>query len=57
MDPIFWFPIGAVVLGILLGAYYGGRSRTSDAKTGVLIGIFIGVMVTFPLLAIGLANA
>lgn len=56
MDPIFWFPIGAVVIGCLLGAYLGGRSISSTPRTGMEVGIFIGFMATFPLLAIGLAN-
>lgn len=56
MNPIFWFPIGAVVIGCLLGAYLGGRSVEGTAKSGSLVGIYIGVMATFPLLAIGLAN-
>lgn len=56
MNPIFWFPIGAVVIGCLLGAYLGGRSVSSTPKTGMGVGVFIGFMATFPLLAIGLAN-
>lgn len=57
MNPIFWFPIGAVAIGILLGGYLGRRSASSSAKSGMLVGIYLGVMATFPLLAIGLANA
>lgn len=56
MNPIFWFPIGAIVIGCLLGAYLGARSVSSTAKTGIEVGVFIGFMATFPLLAIGLAN-
>lgn len=57
MNPIFWFPIGAVAIGILLGGYLGRSSASSSAKSGMLVGIYLGVMATFPLLAIGLANA
>ena len=56
MDEIFWIPIGIVVLSTLMGAYYGGRSTTANAKTGLLIGFFLSFMSTLPLIAIGLAN-
>ncbi len=56
MDEIFWIPIGVVALGTLGGAYFGGRSTTTGAKTGLLIGFYLSAMATLPLLAIGLAN-
>jgi len=56
MDPIFWIPIGVIVLACLLGAWLGGRSTTASAKTGFLVAFYISVMATFPLIAIGLAN-
>ena len=56
MDTIFWIPIGAIVLGLLLGAVLGAKSRSSSAPHGMLVGIFLGVMATFPLWAIGLSN-
>jgi hypothetical protein len=56
MDTIFWIPIGAIVLGLLVGAVLGAKSRSSSAAHGMLVGIFLGVMATFPLWAIGLSN-
>lgn len=57
MNPIFWFPIGGVLIGLLAGAYWGARSASSSAKSGMLIGAYLAFMTSFPLLAIGLANA
>jgi Na+/phosphate symporter len=56
MDTIFWIPIGAIVLGLLVGAVLGAKSRSSSAAHGMLVGIFLGVMASFPLWAIGLSN-
>ena len=44
MDTIFWIPIGAIVLGLLLGAVLGAKSRSSSAAHGMLVGIFLGVI-------------
>jgi len=44
------------VIGTLLGAAVGARSRGGSAGTGALVGIFLSLMATFPLLAIGLSN-
>ena len=56
MDTIFWIPIGAIGLGLLVGAVLGAKSRNSSAASGMLVGIFLGVMASFPLWAIGLSN-
>jgi hypothetical protein len=56
MDQIFWIPIGAIVVGCLLGMIVGAKSRSSSARSGLLVGLYLSVMATFPLLAIGLAN-
>jgi hypothetical protein len=56
MDQIFWIPIGVFVIGTLLGAVVGAKTQSGSAGTGALIGAFLSVMATFPLLAIGLAN-
>lgn len=56
MPPVLWLPIGIVALGTLMGAYFGGRSTTSSAKTGLLMGFWISLMSSFPLLAIGLTT-
>ena len=40
----------------LLGMIVGAKSRSSSARSGLLVGLYLSVMATFPLLAIGLAN-
>ena len=57
MRTILWIPIGVFVLGVLLGAMIGGRSLTSSARTGAIIGAYLSLMAAFPLLAIGLATS
>ena len=57
MDQIFWIPIGVFVVGTLLGTVIGAKAQSGSAGTGALIGAFLAVMATFPLLAIGLSNA
>lgn len=57
MKTILWFPIGAVALGIILGAMVGARSTGSNARSGALIGLSLAFMTTFPLMAIGLATS
>ncbi|MEZ5155489.1 MAG: hypothetical protein R2718_05200 [Solirubrobacterales bacterium] len=56
MDEIFWIPISTIVIGCLLGMIVGARSRSSSAGSGLLIGLFLSIMATFPLIAIGIAN-
>jgi hypothetical protein len=56
MPTVLWIPIGAVILGVLLGSMLGARSRSSSAGGGALIGFYVSLMATFPLLAIGLTT-
>ncbi|MCB0876873.1 MAG: hypothetical protein R2700_05890 [Solirubrobacterales bacterium] len=56
MDTIFWIPIGVISLSVLLGLYLGARSTTATAKTGFFVALYLSVMVTFPLIAVGLAT-
>lgn len=57
MDQIFWIPIGTIIVGCLLGMIIGAKSRSSSARSGLLVGLYLSVMATFPLIAIGLANS
>jgi len=57
MPPIFWIGLGIAGFCLLVGLVAGAKSRTTGALTGVAIGAFLGVMVAFPLLAIGLATS
>ena len=57
MPPVFWLGFGIAAFCLLLGLVAGARSRTTSARTGLALGAFLGVMVAFPLLAIGLATS
>ena len=57
MPDVFW--IGLVLAGaiFLIGVFAGMRSRTTSVLTGAAVGAYMGVMLAFPLLAIGLATS
>ena len=57
MPDVFW--IGAVLFGVvfLIGVFAGARSRSASVATGAAVGAYMGVMLAFPLLAIGLATS
>lgn len=57
MPDVFW--IGAVLAGVifLIGVFAGMRSRTTSVLTGAMIGAYLGIMLAFPLLAIGIASS
>jgi hypothetical protein len=57
MPPIFWIGFGIAGFVFLVGAISGARSRTASLGSGALMGLYLGVMLAFPLLAIGLATS
>lgn len=57
MPPVFWIGLGIAAFIFLVGVVAGARSRDTGAKTGALMGLYLGVMLAFPLLAIGLATS
>ena len=57
MPGIFWLGLGIAAFCVLVGFVAGIKSRTTSVGTSVAIAAFLGVMVSFPLLAIGLANS
>jgi hypothetical protein len=57
MPPVFWIGLGIAGFVFLVGVIAGARSRTATVKTGAAMGAYLGVMVAFPLLAIGLATS
>lgn len=57
MPPIFWIGLGIAGFVFLVGAISGARSRTATLRSGAAMGAYLGVMVAFPLLAIGLATS
>jgi hypothetical protein len=57
MPSVFWLGLGIAAFVFLVGALSGARSRTASLGSGAAIGAYLGVMIAFPLLAIGLATS
>jgi hypothetical protein len=57
MPPVFWLGLGIAGFVFLVGVVSGARSRTASIGTGAAMGAYLGVMLAFPLLAIGLASS
>jgi hypothetical protein len=57
MPPVFWLGAGIAGFIFLVGVISGARSRTATIGSGALMGLYLGVMLAFPLLAIGLATS
>jgi hypothetical protein len=57
MPPVFWLGLDIAGFIFLVGVISGARSRTGSVATGAAIGAYLGVMLSFPLLAIGLATS
>jgi len=57
MPSIFWIGAGLAALICVTGALTGARSRTATFSSGAAMGAFLGFMIAFPLIAIGLASS
>jgi hypothetical protein len=57
MPDVFWIGLGLAVFIFAIGVISGARSRTTSLRAGAAIGAYMGVMLAFPLLAIGLATS
>lgn len=57
MPPVFWIGLGIAATIFLVGVVSGARSRTASLGTGAAMGAYLGVMLAFPLLAVGLATS
>jgi hypothetical protein len=57
MPTVFWIGFAIAGLCVLVGLVAGAKSRTTSARTGLVMGCYLGVMFAFPLLAIGLATS
>ena len=57
MPPVFWIGLGIAAFIFLVGVFTGARSRTGSLRQGAATGAYLGVMLAFPLLAIGLATS
>ncbi len=56
MPDVFWIGLTLAIAIFLIGAISGARSRTASLRTGALMGAYMGIMLAFPLLAIGIAT-
>jgi hypothetical protein len=57
MPPVFWIGLGVAAFIFLVGVIAGARSRTGSLASGAATGAYLGVMLAFPLLAVGLATS
>ncbi len=57
MPPVFWLGLGIAGFVFLVGVISGARSQSTGVKAGAAMGLYLGVMLAFPLLAIGLATS
>ncbi|HET9185804.1 MAG TPA: hypothetical protein VFN82_06625 [Solirubrobacterales bacterium] len=57
MPSVFWIGLGIAGFVFLVGTISGARSSSASLGSGAMIGAYLGVMIAFPLLAIGLATS
>jgi hypothetical protein len=57
MPPVFWIGFGIAGFVFLVSVLASARSRTTSIAAGAAMGAYMGVMLAFPLLAIGLATS
>jgi ABC-type transport system involved in multi-copper enzyme maturation permease subunit len=57
MPPVFWIGAGFGAVIFLLSVVISARSRSGTIATGAAIGLFMGLMLAFPLIALGLATS
>ncbi len=57
MPPVFWIGAGFGAVIFLISVTVSVRSRSGTLATGAAIGLFMGLMLAFPLIALGLATS
>jgi len=57
MPDVFWIGVVLAAVVFLIGVIGGMRSRTTSLRAGAATGAYMGIMLAFPLLAIGLATS
>jgi len=57
MPDVFWIGVVLAAVVFLIGVFGGMRSSTTSLRAGVAVGAYMGIMLAFPLLAIGLATS
>ena len=57
MPPVFWIGVGFAAVIFLVSLMVSARSRSGTLANGAAIGLFMGFMLAFPLIALGLATS
>jgi hypothetical protein len=57
MPTIFWIGCGVAALIAFVTALVGARSSTMTFMSGAAMGLYMGFMLAFPLIAIGLSSS
>jgi hypothetical protein len=57
VPPVFWIGLGIAGFVFLVGVISGARAQNATLGSGAAMGLYLGVMIAFPLLAIGLATS
>ncbi|MBS1879657.1 MAG: hypothetical protein JST31_09105 [Actinobacteria bacterium] len=57
MPPVFWIGVGFGAVIFFISVIFSIRSRSGTVATGAAIGLFMGLMLAFPLIALGLATS
>lgn len=57
MPSVFWIGVGFGAVIFLTSVTISARSRSGTLATGAAIGLFMGLMLAFPLIALGLATS
>jgi ABC-type transport system involved in multi-copper enzyme maturation permease subunit len=57
MPPVFWIGAGFGGVIFFISIVVSARSRSGTLATGAAIGLFLGLMLAFPLIALGLATS
>lgn len=57
MPTVFWIGVGFAALVAFITTIWGARSNSATVATGAWMGLMIGFMLAFPLIAIGLSSS
>jgi uncharacterized membrane protein len=57
MPSIFWIGVGVAAFICVTGAFTGARSQSATFRSGAAMGLYLGFMLAFPLIAIGLSSS
>ena len=57
MPPVFWIGVGFAAVIFCTSLMVSARSRSGNFANGAAIGLFLGLMLAFPLIALGLATS